>query len=184
MFRHFLKEFIPFISIVVLSGALLNSSCDSRINEQSQQQQQSAPISESLFDANKAAVKTEDQQIRDYLNRYRWDVSETGTGLRYLIYKNGNGKKAVTGSKVTCHYTVSLLNGKTIYSSEESGPLEFTVGRGGVESGLEEGILLLREGDHAKFVLPSHLAHGLSGDQDKIPPKTTIIYDIVLKKVY
>jgi FKBP-type peptidyl-prolyl cis-trans isomerase FkpA len=181
MFRYFCKNFIP---IIVLAGLVFHSSCTNLINEEKQQQQQSAPPTESLFDANKAAVKTEDQHIRDYLNRYRWDVTETGTGLRYLIYKNGSGKKAVTGSKVTCQYTVSLLNGTTIYSSDESGPLEFTVGRGGVESGLEEGILLLREGDHAKFVLPSHLAHGLTGDQDKIPPKTTIIYDIVLTKVY
>ena len=52
------------------------------------------------------------------------------------------------------------------------------LGSGGVESGLEEGILLLKLGDKARFIIPSYLAHGLSGDQDKIPPKATLIYTI------
>ncbi|MGE5317418.1 MAG: FKBP-type peptidyl-prolyl cis-trans isomerase, partial [Chloroflexota bacterium] len=35
-------------------------------------------------------------------------------------------------------------------------------------------------GDHAKFVIPSHLGFGLIGDQNKVPPKSTLIYDIEL----
>jgi FKBP-type peptidyl-prolyl cis-trans isomerase len=49
-----------------------------------------------------------------------------------------------------------------------------------VESGLEEGILLLQEGDKARFIMPPHLAHGLIGDRDKIPARATIIYDLEL----
>jgi FKBP-type peptidyl-prolyl cis-trans isomerase len=49
-----------------------------------------------------------------------------------------------------------------------------------VESGLEEGILLLREGDKAKFILPPHLAHGLLGDDNKIPARSIIVYDLEL----
>jgi len=35
-------------------------------------------------------------------------------------------------------------------------------------------------GDHAKLIIPSHLAHGLIGDLDKIPPLTTLVMDIHL----
>ena len=38
----------------------------------------------------------------------------------------------------------------------------------------------MKEGDKAKLILPSHLAYGLIGDQNKIPQKATIIYDIEL----
>jgi FKBP-type peptidyl-prolyl cis-trans isomerase len=59
-------------------------------------------------------------------------------------------------------------------------PKTFLIGQGGVESGLEEGILLLQEGDKARFIMPPHLAHGLIGDRDKIPARATIIYDLEL----
>jgi FKBP-type peptidyl-prolyl cis-trans isomerase FkpA len=76
-----------------------------------------------------------------------------------------------------------LLNGDLAYSSGQTGPKEFEIGHGGVESGLEEGILLLHVGDHAKFIVPSHLAFGLLGDQNKIPQRATLVYDIELVKL-
>ncbi|HOI87851.1 MAG TPA: FKBP-type peptidyl-prolyl cis-trans isomerase, partial [Lentimicrobium sp.] len=70
--------------------------------------------------------------------------------------------------------------GDEIYNSDKDGLKEFLIGRGGVESGLEEGILLLRVGDKAKFIIPSHLGFGLLGDQNLVPPKSTLIYDLEL----
>jgi len=137
-------------------------------------------LKEPLIEANKKAIVTEDQQIKDFIARNRWDVKETGTGLRYRIYESGSGERAEIGKIAIISYKVSLLNGETVYSSDELGNKEFKIGRGGVESGLEEGILLLRVGDRAKFIIPSHLAFGLLGDQNKIFTKTTLVYDLKL----
>ena len=52
------------------------------------------------------------------------------------------------------------------------------VGRGGVESGLEEAVLKLRKNSSAILILPPHLAHGLIGDGNKIPPKAILVYKI------
>jgi len=41
-------------------------------------------------------------------------------------------------------------------------------------------MLLMNKGAKAKFILPSHLAHGLLGDENKIPSNATVIYDIEL----
>jgi FKBP-type peptidyl-prolyl cis-trans isomerase len=38
-------------------------------------------------------------------------------------------------------------------------------------------------GDRAKFIVPSHLAFGLLGDQNKIPQHATLVYDIELVKI-
>jgi FKBP-type peptidyl-prolyl cis-trans isomerase len=38
----------------------------------------------------------------------------------------------------------------------------------------------MKMGDRAKLIIPSHLAHGLVGDLNKIPPLTTIVVDIHL----
>jgi FKBP-type peptidyl-prolyl cis-trans isomerase len=136
-----------------------------------------------LVKANQHMVRTEDEQIRDYIARYGWNMKETPTGLRYIIYHHGTGRVAAKGMLARINYRVSLINGTPCYSSKETGPKEFVIGQGKVENGIEEGILLLREGDRAKFILPSHLAFGLVGDQRKIPERATLVYDIELISV-
>jgi len=135
---------------------------------------------DSLINANKQAIAYEDQQIRQYVARMGWQMQETGTGLRYMITEHGSGSKAKTGKLARIDFELRLISGELCYSSQKTGPKEFRIGSGGVESGLEEGILLLHKGDRAKFILPSHLAFGLVGDQDKIPGRCSIIYDVHL----
>lgn len=133
---------------------------------------------EKLIDYNRGVVKTEEQEIEDFLSRYQWNVKQTSTGLRYLIYRKGTGRKAGTGMLVRFRYTLKLLNGTLVFTSDSLGEKAFILGHGGVETGLEEGILLLREGDRAKFIIPSYLAFGLLGDQQKIPPGASLVYDV------
>jgi len=52
----------------------------------------------------------------------------------------------------------------------------FEVGHGGVENGLEEGILMMKNKEKYRFIMPPHKAHGLLGDLNKIPARSTIIY--------
>jgi FKBP-type peptidyl-prolyl cis-trans isomerase len=166
------------LGLVVLSICLL-FSCNQN-KKSAEEQKNNQDIEESLLKVNKKLVKSEDEQIEDFLTRYGWKMDKTGTGLRYLIYEQGSGKKAEEGKIAIIEFTVSLLNGDVCYTSEEEGPKEFLIGQGGVESGLEEGILFLKEGDRAKFIIPSHLAFGLVGDMDKIPAKAAVVYDLKL----
>jgi FKBP-type peptidyl-prolyl cis-trans isomerase len=69
------------------------------------------------------------------------------------------------------------------YTSGNLGEKKFSVSQGGVESGLEEGILMLRVGDKARFIMPPHLAHGLLGDQKKIPPRAIIVYEVEITNI-
>lgn len=135
---------------------------------------------EPLIEANRHVVKTENRHIEDFLRRYKWDMKESGSGLRYMIYEEGNGIPARKGMLATINYTIKVITGDMVYSSQQNGPLIFIMGKGEVISGLEEGILLLNVGDKAKFIIPSHLAYGLVGDGNLIPAKTTLIYDIEL----
>lgn len=135
-------------------------------------------LREPLIEANKNIVDTEDQIIQDFMTRYGWEMEKTGTGLRFAIVEQGNGIKAEKGKIVVMDYNVRLLNGDLIYSSEQTGFKEFEIGRGGVETGLEEAILLMKVGDRARIIIPSHLAWGLTGDQNKITPRSTLVYEI------
>ncbi len=135
---------------------------------------------EPLMEANRHAVKTETQHIEDFLARYKWDMEESGSGLRYKIYEDGRGPQAKSGMNATITYKIRAITGDVIYTSVERGPLSFIIGNGEVISGLEEGILYMNVGDRAKFIIPSHLAYGLVGDGNSIPAKSTLIYDIEL----
>lgn len=140
-------------------------------------------LKEPLINANREVVRTETEQISDFLKRYKWDVAETGSGLRYMVYHHGDGPEVQKFQEVTLDYAVTFLNGDTAYTSREKGRLVFVPGKAQVISGLEEGILLLRQGDKAKFIIPSHLAFGLIGDQDRIGSKATLVYDVELLKI-
>jgi len=140
-------------------------------------------VKKTLVKVNKILVMSEEERINDYIRRHKWKMNETGTGLKYLIYKHGKGEKAKKDKIAVINYKVGLLTGDDIYSSDSLGIKEFKIGQGGVESGLEEGILLLRVGDRAKFIIPSHLAFGLVGDGNKIPAKAVLVYDLELTEL-
>lgn len=108
----------------------------------------------------------------------------TESGLFYKITHKGNGKKAQVGKNVAVHYTGMLLD-KTIFDSSyrRNQPLNFTIGKGQVIEGWDEGILLLEEGDKARLVIPSDLAYGSRGAGGVIPPNAPLIFDVELVKV-
>jgi len=149
------------------------------------------PVSEEEFnytkskmvEVNKILVRRDRQLIERYAERHGLDMKETETGLWYEIIEKGSGEKVRSGKTVSLNYKVSLLSGTECYNSDKDGPKEFIVGKGNVESGLEEGILMLSEGSRARFILPPHLAYGLPGDGNKIPARAIIIYDIDLLSV-
>ena len=136
-----------------------------------------------LEKVNKMLVKTEEEEIINFINRYGWEMKETGTGLRYMIYKNGSGEKALKGKVAVINSEVKLITGDICYTSKDEGPKEIIIGKSGEISGIEEGILLMRVGDKAKFIIPSHLAFGLLGDEKKIPKRATLVYDVELLKI-
>ena len=133
-----------------------------------------------LQKVNKYLVEKDAEIIESYAKRRKWDMKTTESGLWYMIYKNGAGKQAKEGMIARINYNVSLLDGSFCYSTDSLGPENFRIGHSTAEQGLQEGILLMRTGDKARFILPPHLAHGLLGDSDKIPARATIIYDVEL----
>lgn len=137
-------------------------------------------VNHGMEDINREFAKDERQMIDNYVKSHHLEMTPTGTGLLYSIYKKGTGALAANGQVATVAYSVSLLDGEKVYSSDEAGNKKFLIGRDNVESGIHEGILYMNVGAKGIFILPSHLAHGLSGDNDKIPPRSSVVYDIEL----
>lgn len=171
--RH-LKIFSFFIFILLACISACKHETGEERGEVTREEQ------EKMVEVNKILVEKDAARIAAFVKRHNWDMTETSTGLWYMIYIKGKGIKAETGMIATIKYKIMLLDGTLCYSSDKTGPKQFKIGQGGVESGLEEGILLMHEGDKARFIMPPHLAHGLLGDNDKIPARAIILYEVEL----
>lgn len=169
-------------AIFLLFLLLCLASCTEK-KEHLEEKEFKQKFGEQLVKTNKYLVKKDQEAIESYVKRHNWNMQVTGSGLYYEVYFKGSGNKAETGNQATINYKISLLDGTVCYSSETRGPKTFRISQGGVESGLEEGILMLNTGSKARFIMPPHLAHGLVGDDDKIPPRSIIVYDVELVKI-
>ena len=126
----------------------------------------------------------ERKKQQEILDTVAKGYEETQSGLRYKILQNGDGNKASKGANVSVHYKGQLLDGTVFDSSyKRKQPIEFSVGVGQVIAGWDEGILLLKVGDKARFVIPSNLAYGENGAGGVIPPNATLIFDVELMGV-
>jgi len=109
---------------------------------------------------------------------------ETESGLRYQIIQKGDGIQAEKGKTVAVHYKGMLADGGEFDNSYKRGnPIDFPLGMGNVIAGWDEGIQLLKVGDKARFVIPSHLAYGSQGAGGVIPPDATLVFDVELMDV-
>jgi FKBP-type peptidyl-prolyl cis-trans isomerase FkpA len=136
------------------------------------------PGKNEMADLNRYLIQKDRERIGNYIERKDLKMSESPTGLWYLIKNKGTGDFFKDNDRVVMNYDCSLLDGTKCYSSEFLGPKEVILGRSEIEPGLNEGLRLLKSGAEAVFILPPFLAYGLVGDGKKIPPRTTIVYTI------
>lgn len=166
--------------IFLLSGFLILViiiySCGSEEETKHNKKIKPSDVKEPLIEANKKLLKSEEVDIADFIRRHKWEMQKTGSGLRYQIIRFGEGKNPKENDLVTIRYQVYFLTG----DMQESDVVQFVIGKQDVISGLHQAVLLMKGGGKARFIIPSHLAYGLTGKPGKIPPKTTLIYEIEL----
>lgn len=105
--------------------------------------------------------------------------------LKVEVLKEGqNETAAVSGKKVTVHYTGRLTDGKVFDSSEQrQAPFAFILGAGQVIPGWEKGVTGMKIGERRKLTIPYHLAYGDKGVGSVIPPKATLVFEVELLNV-
>lgn len=115
-------------------------------------------------------------------NKAKKGVTVTKSGLQYEVIKSGTGKTPTKSDRVTTHYTGTLIDGTKFDSSVDRGePATFGVTQ--VIGGWTEALQLMKEGDKWKLFIPYNLAYGERGSPPKIPPYSTLIFEIELIKV-
>ena len=115
-------------------------------------------------------------------NAKREGVVQTKSGLQYEVLAEGNGKSPKATDTVRCHYEGRLLDGTVFDSSYKRGePADFGLNQ--VIPGWTEGVQLMKEGAKFRFHIPYLLAYGERGAGASIPPYSTLVFDVELRKV-
>ncbi|NNM53389.1 MAG: FKBP-type peptidyl-prolyl cis-trans isomerase [Spirochaetales bacterium] len=106
-------------------------------------------------------------------------VKTTASGLQYEVIKQGAGPKPVATDTVKVDYVGTLIDGTKFDSSiDRKEPAVFPLSE--VIPGWSEAIELMPVGSEYRFYIPSKLAYGDHGAGGKIPPNSTLIFDIKL----
>ena len=104
--------------------------------------------------------------------------------LKIEDLKVGDGAEAVTGKRVTVHYTGWLTNGTKFDSSvDRMVPFTFDLGSGQVIKGWDEGVKGMKVGGKRKLTIPPQMGYGERGAGTVIPPNATLVFDVELLKV-
>jgi peptidyl-prolyl cis-trans isomerase A (cyclophilin A) len=133
-------------------------------------------------DAAKAEILATEAIIKE---KYGNSVA-SGSGLRYIIEKPGEGAGINTGDNVVLHCTGTLLNGTKFWSSYDGAGQPLTISMGvspRLIPGMEEGIMLLKQGGKGKFIIPPQLGYGEAGQPPAIPPRSWLVFDVEVVKV-
>lgn len=109
-------------------------------------------------------------------------------GVLWNDVQLGSGAAVTAGKMVKIQYTIWLGDGTRIDSSADHGnSFAFTVGKGEVIKGLDDGVVGMRVGGIRWLTIPPALAYGAAGETPPsgpgIPPNSTLVCVVTLLSV-
>ena len=121
--------------------------------------------------------------LEQYIKDNNITVQPTASGLYYIETEEGNGTHPTSSSQtVKVKYVGKLLNGYVFDFTKDGATAEFPLG--GVILGWQEGLKLMQVGGKATLIIPSSIGYGAKGAGDKIPPYSSLIFEVELINVY
>lgn len=123
-------------------------------------------------------------RISDYAaNKLTDQITETVSGLKYIIHEQGTGPRAESGDFIAVHYHGMLID-KTVFDSsfERGEPINFTLGAGQVIAGWDEAFAELNQGGRMTMFVPAALGYG-ANDNGPIPGNSEMIFYVELIEV-
>ena len=138
------------------------------------------------YDVRIVNIRTEEQQIQDYITANKIAVTTTTTnGVRIAITKAQPDSALVkTGQTVSVTYTGKLLNGTQFDSNTSTtSPFSYQVGSESVIAAWNAAFPLVREGEKFIMILPSSQGYGIAGRANStggytIPPYAPLVFEI------
>ena len=131
-----------------------------------------------------AADETAKKEGAKYLseNLKKPGVKSTPSGLQYRVIRPGKGTSPTKNDKVEVHYRGWTIDG-TEFDSSHSRNKPSSFGLSQVIRGWTEALLMMKTGSKWEIVVPQDLAYGVRGKRPKIPPYSTLRFEVELLSV-
>lgn len=99
--------------------------------------------------------------------------------VKIITLVPGSGPEARPGDVLLVHYVGTFTDGKEFDSSRRPNrqPFRFTLGKGTVIKGWEQGLLGMQVGEKRQLVIPPELAYGAKA-RPGIPENSTLLFDV------
>lgn len=121
------------------------------------------------------------QLIQEYKKNENVDLTKLKSGIYKSVLQEGKGDECVTGKKAKINLIGNLLSGlefENTYSKEK--PIFIELDEKKISNGLDFAILSMKKGEKSIFVVPFEFGFGSAGVQGKIPPFSTLVFNIEL----
>lgn len=143
-----------------------------------QDKPQTNPLSaEELIALNKERHVAEMTWIRDYMVSLNIPMQEGSTGFFYHLVEPCGKTPIASGDKVDIDFHIYHLTNPAFSKEITHEKKTINVDNDNAEAGIHQALRLMSTGDSAIFIMPSHLAFGLTGNQ-MINPNTPLLYTI------
>ncbi|MCC5940683.1 MAG: FKBP-type peptidyl-prolyl cis-trans isomerase [Balneolaceae bacterium] len=162
-----------------------------------------------IIETELVEVKTEDEiyeeeraSILNYIEEHQLEAASYPNSLFHIVLEEGDGDHPSSSSQVTLHFSRKYLDGTVIEQTTDDEPLSANLNGSQLVRGFEDGVLLMREGEKAKLIMPSKLAFGKSiqvipqalreiwaADEELMPfmpatkPFSPVIYEVELLSI-
>jgi peptidylprolyl isomerase len=112
----------------------------------------------------------------------------SGAAPKTLVIKElikGTGPEAKAGDPVTVNYVGVLYKGGKEFDSswKRSEPFAFSLGKGQVIKGWDQGVAGMKVGGRRELIIPSELAYGKTGSPPTIPANAPLVFVVDLLAV-
>lgn len=134
----------------------------------------------------------EKENVANFIKGKNINAEKTPSGVYVEILTPGTGNLIDSGNYIAVNYNGTTFGGTKFDSNTDSAfqhvePLTFnvgTVGQGGMITGFDHGVRLLRKGAKAKLYIPSLLGYGAQPDpRSGIKPYENLIFEIEVLEV-
>ena len=152
-------------------------------------------MDESILNLRKRLVKVQEdarrRQREENLEKGKVFLAENGkkagvvtlpSGLQFKVIVAGTGRSPKAGDRVTVNYRGTLIDGSEFDSSYKRNKPE-TIPVGGVMAGWAEALPLMKEGARWELFIPPDLGYGARGQVGRIPPNSTLVFEVELLAV-
>ena len=113
---------------------------------------------------------------------------QKGAPPKKLVVKDivvGKGRAAKKGDKLSMQYVGVLFKGGEQFDAswDNGSPFDFTLGKGDVIKGWDQGLIGIKAGGRRQLTIPAKLGYGAQGQPPTIPPNSALVFIVDALKV-